>query len=59
MPQLNLSTDSHNGSARAQAFAATVQLQPEPTAVISYSSTGSVYILGRRGGVRTGETLLA
>ncbi len=48
-PDLNLklSADTPNGSARARAMALAADIQPEPTALVNYSSTGSVYILGR------------
>ena len=44
---LKLSTATTNGSARAKALELGGELLCEPTALISYVSTGSVYVLGK------------
>ena len=43
---LGLSTDSQNAKARTRALEAGAQVQCEPSALINFSSAGSVYVLG-------------
>ncbi|WP_455222158.1 4Fe-4S binding protein [Kaarinaea lacus] len=56
---LNLRADTPNGMARAKAIHRAGEIQPEPTALVSYSSTGSVYILGNDEAARRVATQLA
>ncbi|WP_455206421.1 4Fe-4S binding protein [Kaarinaea lacus] len=56
---LKLGTDTPNGLARAKAIEVGGEMQSEPTALINYSSAGSVYILGNEETARQAAVQLA
>ncbi len=57
--KLLLSADTTNGSARAKALELGGELLCEPAAIINYTSTGSVFILGRDDTARQAANALA